>query len=478
MNKSTRKPVTCYCDFTACMQCCKKYLLEESVTEPKCMKCNVGWTIEFIVNNMNRSFYIKDFRLHMAQVMMDKEKAYLPAAQVQAEETKLIRIHSKKLKNLKNDIIEMKLILDDVREEYRTCLININRDEEEFKKIKKEYIDYREGILRMEIEKEECEFMIAYINHNPIKVYDTERKKFMMHCRTEECRGFLSTQWKCELCEKYTCNNCLESIGTFEEKKSEKHKCKKEDVESAELIKKETKACPSCGVPITRILGCASMFCVECNTGFNWNSLKIQTGNIDNPHYIEWRNKQTGPRRTMGDLPCGGLPFSIPDEIRYCGPELYDFMTDLLQSVSHVSRIVMGRYIPVGDNKLLDLRVKYLLGEITEAQWMLKLAIIQKTNSFRHCVTQVLQMYTYTMVHLFRNLVESPSFKKGIIPKNKREIYDMCKEIILLWDYSDSELNKIHEVYKQVVPRLFGEYNTADLDRMDKYVIWAKEKLE
>ena len=34
-----------------------------------------------------------------------------------------------------------------------------------------------------------------------------------MACPNNDCRGYLSTQYKCELCILYTCHDCLEIIG-------------------------------------------------------------------------------------------------------------------------------------------------------------------------------------------------------------------------------------------------------------------------
>ena len=58
--------------------------------------------------------------------------------------------------------------------------------------------------------------------------------------------------------------------------------------------------------------GCNQMYCVMCHTAFDWNSLRIITGVIHNPHYFEYLNRQPGQApRTPGDLVCGGPPNSF-----------------------------------------------------------------------------------------------------------------------------------------------------------------------
>ena len=127
-----------------------------------------------------------------------------------------------------------------------------------------------------------------------------ERKQFIMKCPGDDCRGFLSTQYKCDICKINVCPKCRAI-------KTEGHECKKEDIESTELIKKETKGCPQCGIPIFKISGCDQMWCVECKVAFSWRTGKIETGNIHNPHYYQWRRNQGNAVRNPGDLVCGGL---------------------------------------------------------------------------------------------------------------------------------------------------------------------------
>ena len=127
-----------------------------------------------------------------------------------------------------------------------------------------------------------------------------EKKQFIMKCPGDDCRGFLSTKYKCDICKINVCPKCRAI-------KTEDHECKKEDIESTELIKKETKGCPQCGIPIFKISGCDQMWCVECKVAFSWRTGKIETGNIHNPHYYQWRRNQGNAVRNPGDLVCGGL---------------------------------------------------------------------------------------------------------------------------------------------------------------------------
>jgi hypothetical protein len=80
-----------------------------------------------------------------------------------------------------------------------------------------------------------------------------ERLDFVRECPDSDCRGYLSTQWKCGVCEKWTCNQCHEIKGTS---RDSPHECKPENVASAALVAKETRPCPTCHTHIFKIEGC------------------------------------------------------------------------------------------------------------------------------------------------------------------------------------------------------------------------------
>ena len=78
-------------------------------------------------------------------------------------------------------------------------------------------------------------------------------REFIQHCPADGCRGYLSTSYKCGVCAKYACPDCLAVKG---DSRDAEHTCNEEAKASAALIKRETKPCPKCGVRIYKIDGC------------------------------------------------------------------------------------------------------------------------------------------------------------------------------------------------------------------------------
>jgi hypothetical protein len=76
--------------------------------------------------------------------------------------------------------------------------------------------------------------------------------KFIRPCPAPECRGFLSQQYKCGICENYACSCHVIKMG----RDDPDHKCHADDVKSVELINKETKPCPACGSRVLIGSGC------------------------------------------------------------------------------------------------------------------------------------------------------------------------------------------------------------------------------
>lgn len=265
-NKTVRTRVLCpYCQFESCRACCKKYILNETVV--KCMNnaCVREWTREHIHERFPNSFVVKELKELRQHILFEQERALLPATQPIVE----AQLRKEKL----NDDVEI-----------------INKEIAELRAKQQElYIQYRAR------EREQGDTTSTTHKHNV----------FIRGCPDGECLGFLSSQWKCGICEKWTCPTCQEVKGLC---RDVEHVCNPDSVATASLLSRDTKPCPNCRSGIFKIDGCDQMWCTQCHTAFSWRSGRIENA-VHNPHYFEWLRRNGGevPRNPL-DIrnPCGG----------------------------------------------------------------------------------------------------------------------------------------------------------------------------
>ena len=148
-----------------------------------------------------------------------------------------------------------------------------------------------------------------------------EKKVFTMKCPGVDCRGFLSTQYKCGICERSACAHCLVQHSETD-LDGAAHECKQEDKDSVALIKKSCRNCPSCGMSISKIEGCNQMFCTACNTAFDWSTGREIVGRqIHNPHYTEYLRRVGGSASasTPGpvELPRANCEIALTSQMLY-----------------------------------------------------------------------------------------------------------------------------------------------------------------
>ena len=213
-SKSIHKPIECqYCKFEACRECCQKYVLNETV--PKCMspECNREWTRQFLSSKFTKAWISRDFKKHREDVLFNGERSLMPATQVLVEN--ILR-----KEHLQEEITQVRLQI--------SILYNRIND------LQREY--YRVGRP-----------------NGANGATEEARAKFIRACPDPECRGFLSSQWKCGICEKWTCPTCHEVKGT---ERDIEHVCDPNNVATAQLLATDTKPCPKCGEGIFKIDGC------------------------------------------------------------------------------------------------------------------------------------------------------------------------------------------------------------------------------
>ena len=371
MNKSTKKKVECVaCNYYACSECYKHYLLSTN-DNSHCMDCKVDWNYITMLHKFGKLFVNTIYKRHRENVLLERERAKMVATQPYVEQM-IMNIAMKK------DIKKMGL---------------------------------EKKALEVKIQRLESKLRTTY---NP----RTECKnQFIRKCMSEDCKGFVSSQWKCGLCNHWSCPDCHVVIGLERgtELSGIVHECNVDILATAKLLDSDTKTCPKCSTGIFKIDGCDSMFCVECHTSFSWKTGKIETNHIHNPHYFEW-------------LRNGGKPLDRnPEEIR-CGRELDCYFIERLISklrqnntsqftkdclltrarrIIHTSTIDMNHFRRMdGDGDNLDLRIQFMLNELTDEDFKKKLQCREKLNTKRQEYVDIIGMFVNCQTEIFYRIVD------------------------------------------------------------------------
>ena len=419
LNQSTRKEICCvYCDYSTCRTCFQKYI-SETFEDPHCMNCKKIFLRDFITDNCTSVFITKTLKSHRENVLLDRERGLLPETQP------YVIIERERIKIKK----QMKA-LEERRQEH-VNQINL--------------INYEINTLNNNFHRLSVNNTITPTGEGSST---EERKKFIRKCPIENCRGFLSQQWKCGSCDTKICNKC-------NEEKQEPHECLPENVASMELLNKDTKPCPECGTMIYRISGCNQMFCVDCHCAWNWNTGRVEKGVIHNPHYYDFIKRGGVPGRNHGDIPCGGLPGVY--ELRQCllylsGPYTTIYMQPLItfhNTVTHIQNYEMRNNIPDQNDTNRNLRVEYLLNSITEETFKKTLQQKEKQRLKRRDCHNIHQMLVDVASDIFRQIVVKYNQDRD----NFKKFLDEQMVIINnLREYFNSTFEKLGKNYKSVYP--------------------------
>jgi hypothetical protein len=264
---------------------------------------------------------------------------------------------------------------------------------------------------------------------------------FVRKCPDGDCRGFLSTAWKCGLCSKWACPECHEIKGTD---RDAAHECKPENVATAKLLAKDSRPCPGCGVVISKIEGCDQMWCPQCHTAFSWRTGQKETGVVHNPHFYEWQRKQNGgvAPRVLGDVACGGIPHYTEVRNRLTGLMATEMQAILNfhRIVQHVQHVDLARYHNVfNENDNQDMRIQYLLGNMNLDVLKVTIQQREKKREKERAIRRALEVLVQAGIDLLRRIMAETDVTK------KRAIME---EVDALRLYVNELLTKVHDRLK------------------------------
>ena len=413
-NKSTRAKTTCPgCNISICRTCLQTYVLGDIRDAPPCVnpECDHGWDRDFLDGEFTRTFRLQTYKEHRETVIRDRERSRLPETQDDAaayhQAKQIYETEMKRAAELQTQIAELERQMYEIQGrayQARGTVESLGRT--------------RMGTTR-----------------NANKPEAEPKRQFIRACPAADCKGFLSTAWKCGLCEKWTCNECQELIGVT---KDTEHTCDPDKVASARLIEQESRPCPKCGARICKIDGCNQMWCTACNTGFDWRTGTLAKGPIHNPHFFQWLQRNGGAAAGAA----GGAGAAPANMIVNCDQEMDRRVTDRLNPYRHLGygyrvtrslnepeppQTVNTRYLSeawrmmreYGDpaygpqatlretqEQFRRLRVRYLTGELSEEEWSTALQRVEKDELHAEAVQQVRDLYANAARDLIRGVVQ------------------------------------------------------------------------
>jgi hypothetical protein len=418
-----RIKLTCPCGAKICKKCVQFFLVNED-KEPQCMVCKEPYDRRFISDNLDPTFLKGALRQHAKKLIVDGEMSKMLDTQQHVQ----VYLDQKKL----NDAYAL---------------------------IVKERDDAIKAIKKLADEK-------ALSLNKTKKDVKKDRVAFKYPCPMEDCRGFVSVKGNCGTCECKVCTTCNQV-------KQADHECNPDDTASFELIKKETKPCPKCSERIQKISGCDQMWCTAekvkgqpCGCTFSWKSGEIETGNVHNPHFFQWAQRNGEQVRNPGDIVCGGiLNYQIFNarmnsnlelltlKSKHVNFEKFASIRDFKKTNVTVKTVLtyfhrgigdLGYFLPqlrrnaraAGDN--LQLRIQYSVKEITKEQFerTLMRKHVEKEKSCE--LLKVLELYNTVGIEQLNSLRDNCS---------TGHILKMCDTVFNLVDYINEELVKVNKAY-------------------------------
>ena len=429
-----RSQITCeYCPFQACATCYEQFILTRTV--PTCMdlECKREWTRQFMARNFTKIFMSKKYKCHRENIIADQQLALLPATQPE-----VVRIQDMQV--VDNEINDINVKIHQLAE-LRT------RKHQEWYRLK----ERREPINK-------------------------ERRVFVRHCPADNCKGYLSSKWKCGICNVWCCSQCHEIKGLDN---NVDHTCDPVVVESIREIGSTSKNCPKCYVPIFKIEGCDQMWCTLCEVYFSWQTGEIDTsGRYHNPHALEAlrRRNREGIAREPGDIICGReinhqmvstverrisrlfrhfkseqelfIHRTLIDDMEGVLCDKKKMVSNFIQKTIHMREVVMRPYRVNIDQRNLNLRIEYMMNQITMDDFKTKLQIIHKKYSKSNEIYQVFDMVVVSLTDILYRFIEHINETAQYIDLS----FSILAEIGPICDFANECFANIEIAYGGIVP--------------------------
>ena len=437
--------VCSFCSVEIC-ESCFQYSITMELKTPCCIYCKKNFSLEFVLENNDTKWCRKTFIPFFENLCLEREKSYLIDTIPKYKKMVEIRELKNELKKIPSDRKIEANILKDFRENFqydekvlegltktkltRAKLAQIRNDKNFVKLLTQKILDKNN-------QKNKLNEKINLLQDKSNKKTKEDKKvTYICNCPNQKCRGFITNEYFCEICNLEICDSCMVE-------KKENHICNRNDVKSANMIKESSKPCPKCYSPIFKISGCNQMFCTNCHVVFDWQTLKIDKGNVHNVHYFEWMTSQNNSANiNLDEIACGDILEIYRNLFHdlYYHDENYNNI-QYVKKIFQINRVLHGEIIEnIRTNSIKNnfekYRIQYLDNKISEKIWKSRIAKDTINNESYQSLIEVFEMYVTITSDFIRQL----AFKKI-------ELEDMIKKYSKFYIFFKKSIDETLQIF-------------------------------
>ena len=406
------------CSKGACVSCYKTTIANSS-TEAQCIYCKVYFSLEFLIENFTKDYVWSksagNYREHLENIFYDQQRALLP-------ETQIIMVRMLKLKDLNMRITATRQLLRALQ--YERDLLN---------------------------------------SHDTNNVKEESKEIIRCACPISSCNGFVNKDWVCGICSTKVCKDCAEP-------NIDDHICNENNLKNMEEIRKHTKPCPNCKVPVFKITGCYQMFCTHCKVFFDWSKLTIiaKNANVHNPHYTEYleEERRAGRMPIMETATIAGIagcqetnyyhlitefPKNFADSYRH-------ILYDIVQAVNHLDAEARVNIELKHQEALERYRFKFLQNRDPDAASVFKKNLqscykkYNRSKELSEIQTASVQYFKASLGFYIKELTNTMKIIPMKVPQiNTAKQALLIKEFIITIirynEYSEKAIKKMYDLY-------------------------------
>jgi hypothetical protein len=463
-NKTTKKETEClFCHERICRTCLKQTLLNDTATDICCPGCRVVWSQDFIIANLPASFRTKEFKAHRENVLYDHERVHLQLYMDDARRYKdAVALSTRQERKLRKYKERYEALPEVVARAAARTRMYIGLPPHEHANACADYCRADSAVnntpsivnLRLKIRllkrglRASRFTVLSFGLERPVRgagagagagaaapqvqsqsqsqSQSQRKRRIIMACPATDCAGFVDTLWKCGICDTAICKDCRVV-------KLDEHACNADDVATARALDAETKPCPKCSAPISKVSGCDQMWCTVCHTTFSWNTGKVETTVVHNPHYFQWlaTTGRTIPRADLPGMACdidGNTLRTIVNMLHDATPDarvLLDYISRHHRQRLHAENVLLPfirdkvRVYNEG-NWRRPLCVKRLAGELTDDGWRTVLQRTEKAYHKERAWVQLTEMYVLATRDILGRITQADPDLAAIVDEHKK----------------------------------------------------------